>query len=170
MRANSSPIRPVNVNIMTPGCMTPTVSHVRTPTPPGPVPPPPYSPPSPVYHPDPTPSPAGANIATTPVAGGNSPGNCSGGSVIIDPGCPRPGTPVFKRQSMLTLRKMPKVHKNDKELWQQIQSELSKELFWFCKDVTENIGTYSQLVDFAVKCDVPLTWLERAKEDYPQDS
>ena len=120
-----------------------------------------------VYHPDPTPSPAGANIATTPVVSGNSPGNCSGGSVIIDPGHPRPGTPVFKRQSMLTLRKMPKVKENDQKLWQKIQSELSKELFRFCKDVTENIGTYSQLVDFAVKCDVPLTWLERAKEDYP---
>ena len=25
-------------------------------------------------------------------------------------------------------------------------------------------------MDFAVKCDVPLTWLERAKEDYPEDS
>ena len=30
--------------------------------------------------------------------------------------------------------------------------------------------TYDQLVDFAVKCDVPLSWLERAKEDYMQDS
>ena len=30
--------------------------------------------------------------------------------------------------------------------------------------------TYDQLVDFAVKCDIPLTWLERAKEDYPQNS
>ena len=30
--------------------------------------------------------------------------------------------------------------------------------------------TYDQLVDFAMKCDIPLTWLERAKEDYPQDS
>ena len=111
-------------------------------------------------------------VQTNASCGGNSPGNCSGGSVIIDPGCPRPGTPVFKRQSVLTLRKMPNVHENenDKKLWQQIQSELSKELFKFCKDVTKNIGTYSQLVDFAVKCDVPLTWLERAKEDYPQDS
>ena len=30
--------------------------------------------------------------------------------------------------------------------------------------------TYDQLVDFAVKCDIPITWLERSKEDYPQDS
>ena len=30
--------------------------------------------------------------------------------------------------------------------------------------------TYDQLVDFAMKCDIRLTWLERAKEDYPQDS
>ena len=68
---------------------------------------------------------------------------------------------------------MPNVCENDRnkqKLWQKIQSELSKELFKFCKDVTENISTYSQLVDFAVKCDVPLTWLERAKEDYPEDS
>ena len=103
----------------------------------------------------------------------NSPAHCSGGSVIINPDHPRPGTPVFKRQSVLTLLKMPNVHENDRnkqKLWQKIQSKLSKELFKFCKDVTENIGTYSQLVDFAVKCDVPLTWLERAKEDYPDDS
>ena len=71
---------------------------------------------------------------------------------------------------MLTLNKIPpKAHENDKKLWQQIQSELSKELFRLCKDVTENIGTYDQLVDFGVKCDLPLTWLERAKEDCPQD-
>ena len=25
-------------------------------------------------------------------------------------------------------------------------------------------------MDFAVKCDIPLTWLEMTKEDYPQDS
>ena len=61
---------------------------------------------------------------------------------------------------------MPKVCEKDKKLWQQIQSELYR----FCKDVTENIGTYDQLVDFAVKCDIPLTWLERVKEDYSQDS
>ena len=30
--------------------------------------------------------------------------------------------------------------------------------------------TYNHLVDFAMKCDIPLTWLEREKEDYPQDS
>ena len=51
----------------------------------------------------------------------------------------------------------------NQKLWQKIQSELSKELFNFCKDVTENISTYSQLVEFAVKCDIALTWLDRAK-------
>ena len=40
----------------------------------------------------------------------------------------------------------------------------------FCKDVTENIGTNDQLVEFAVKCEIPLTWVDRAKEDYPVDS
>ena len=58
----------------------------------------------------------------------------------------------------------------NKSCGRKIQSEHSKELFKFCKDVTENIGTYSQLVEFAVKCDISLTWLDRAKEDYPEDS
>ena len=150
---------------MTPGCVMP-VRHASTPTPPGPVAPPPYSLPSPIYRPDPSPSLARANIV-------NSPAQCSGGSVIINPDCPRPATPVFSRQSVLNLPKRPDVHANDRnkqKLWQKVQSELSKELFWFCKDITENIGTYSQLMEFAVKCDIPLTWLDRAKEDYPEDS
>ena len=74
---------------------------------------------------------------------------------------------------MLTLKKRPNDHKtdeNDVKLWQKTQSQLSKELLKFSKDVMENIGTYNQLVKFAVKCDIPLTWVERAKEDYPQDS
>ena len=54
--------------------------------------------------------------------------------------------------------------------WQKVQGELSKELLKFSKDVIENIGTYDQLVDFAMKCDIPLTWVDRAKEDYPTDS
>ena len=158
-------MRPVNVNIITPGGMTP-VRHVSTPALPGPVAPPPYSPLPPIYHPDPTPSPASTNVV-------NSPAHCSGGSVIINPQCPRTGASVFKHQSALTLPKRPDVRANDRneqKLWQKIQSELSKELYKFCKEVTENISTYSQLVDFAVKCDVPLTWLDRAKEDYPDDS
>ena len=84
---------------MTPGCMSPTVSHVSGPwTPPRPITPPPYSPVSPVYCPDPTPSLTNANIVNiaNTSTGGNSPGNCSGGSVIIDPGHPRPGNTVFK--------------------------------------------------------------------------
>ena len=40
----------------------------------------------------------------------------------------------------------------------------------FVKMSQENISTYSQLVEFAVKCDIPLTWLDRVKEDYPEDS
>ena len=56
-RVSNSPIRPVNVNIMTPGCvMPPNIRPVRTPTPPRPASPPPYSAPSPMYHPDPTPN------------------------------------------------------------------------------------------------------------------
>ena len=84
---------------MTPGYMTP-VRCVSTPASPGPVAPPPYSPPSLIYCPDPTPSLASRNIV-------NSPAHCSGGSVIIIPECPRPETPVFNRQSVLTLPKGP---------------------------------------------------------------
>ena len=56
------------------------------------------------------------------------------------------------------------------KLWQQIENELPKELLKICHDITENIMTYDQLVDFVMKCDIPLTWVERAKEDYPQNS
>ena len=48
--------------------------------------------------------------------------------------------------------------------------QLPKELSRFCKAVTENIATYSDLVDFAVKCDAPITWIDRAKEDNPNDT
>ena len=107
VRASRSPVQPVNVNFMTPGCVMPQVRQVRTPTPPRPVPPPPYSPPSPIYRPDPTPSPANTSIV-------NSPAQCSGGSVIINPDHPRLATPVFKRQSVLTFPKLPKVRENDR--------------------------------------------------------
>ena len=79
----------------------------------------------------------------------------------------------IQKKSVLTLLKRPNVHENDRsnqKLWQTIQSELSKELFRFSKDITANIGTYNQLVEVVVKCDIPLTWLDRAKEDYPEDS
>ena len=42
VRASRSPVRPVNVNIITPGCVMP-VRHISTPAPPGPAAPPPYS-------------------------------------------------------------------------------------------------------------------------------
>ena len=103
----------------------------------------------------------------------NPPSHCSGGSVIINPDRPRSATPVFKRLSVLTLKKKPNTHKNvenNVKWWQKIQSELCKELVKFCKDVTENIGTNDQIVEFAVKCDIPLTWVDRAKEDCPVDS
>ena len=76
-RESRSPIQPVNVNIITPGNVTP-VRRVSTPASPGPVAPPPYSPPTPIYHPDPTPSLAGTNIVNSPV-------HCSGESVVINP-------------------------------------------------------------------------------------
>ena len=125
--------------------------------------PPPYSPPSPIYRPDPTPSPASVNVV-------NSPGHCSGGSVIINPPRPRSGASVFKRQSALTPQSPNDNNRIEPKSWERIQNDLSTELRRFCKEITENIGTHSQLVDFAVRCDVPLTWIDRAKEDYPQDA
>ena len=154
--------------------MTPSLCRVGTPTPPRPASPPPYSPPSPIYCPDPTPSPAKTNTPSgqtaSPTPGGNSPGNSPGGSTNVNTGQKPPETTVFKRHTVLIPRKVANNHLGATKLWQQIQSELSKEPFKFCRDITENIVTYDQLVDFAVKCDIPLTWLERAKEDYPQDS
>ena len=109
---------------MTPGCiMMPSIHHVRTLTLPRPASPPPYSSPSPVYCPDPTPSPASTNM---PTPGGNSPGNCPSGSADLSTGHLTPEHSVFKRQTVLTARKVPKNHESDTKLWQQIQSELSK--------------------------------------------
>ena len=142
------------------------VRRVSTPALPGPVAPPPYSPPTPIYRPEPTPSPVHTNVV-------NSPGHSSGGSVSITPQHPRMGASVFKCQSALTLPKRPnvcQVDRNDPKLWEKIQIELPKELSRFCKEITQNIGNYSQLVDFAAKYNVPLTWIDRAKEDYPDDS
>ena len=81
-----------------------------------------------------------------------------------------PETTVFKRHTVLIPRKASNKGLGATKLWQQIQGEFSKGPFKFCQEITENIVTYDQLVDFAMKCDIPLTWLERAKEDYLQYS
>ena len=160
---NRSPIRPVNV-VIAQSAMTP-IRCVCTPASPGPVAVPPYSPPSPIYRPDPTPSPPSINIVNS--------AQCSGGSVSISPQRPWTGASVYKTKSALTPPKSSNVTspaRNELKLWEKVQIELPKELSWFCKEVTENIGTYSDLVDFAVKCDVPITWIDWAKEDNPNDS
>ena len=91
---------------MTPGCvMTPTICCVSTPTLPRPASPPPYSPPSPMYCPDPSPSPASAKYAPAP--GENSPGNCASGSASVN-GTKTPESTVFKRKTVLSGRKVPK--------------------------------------------------------------
>ena len=53
--------------------------------------------------------------------------------------------------------------------WQQVKSDMPKEVLKF-SDIVFNIVTYDQLHDFAIKCDIPTYWVERAKEDYPHDS
>ena len=100
---------------------------------------------------------------------------CSGGSVQISPQRPRTrtGVSLYQSQSALTPPKSPNasnVARKESKLWKKIQKELPNDLSRFCKEVTENIGTYSDLVDFAVKCDVPITWIDRAKDDNPNDS
>ena len=54
--------------------------------------------------------------------------------------------------------------------WQKVQCEIPKELMNFCNDIINNILSHDQLLDFAIKCDIPTNWVERAKEDYPHDS
>ena len=39
----------------------------------------------------------------------------------------------------------------------------------FCEDITNNILSHDQLLDFAIKCDIPTKWVEKAKEDYLHD-
>ena len=156
---------------MTPGCiMSPSVNHVRTPTPPRPASPPPYSPPSPIYPPDPTPSPTRTNMPShhtaSPVPSENAP--C--GSENVNTGWKTPETTVFKRHTVLVPSKTSKKSLEMGKFWQQKEKDLPKELLKFCQEITENIVTYDQLVNFAVKSDIPLSWLERAKENYPQDS
>ena len=118
--------------------MTP-IRRVSTPASPGPVALPPYSPPSPIYRPDPTPSPTSVNVV-------NSPGHCSGGSVIINPPRPRAGASVFKRQSALTPQSPNEDNRIEPKSWERIQKDLSTELRRFCKEITENIGTHNWLI------------------------
>ena len=54
--------------------------------------------------------------------------------------------------------------------WQQVKHDLPKEILNFSEDIMDNIITYVQLHDLALKCDIPRCWVERAKEDYPHDS
>ena len=156
---------------MTPWCIrSPSVSHVRTPTPPRPASPPPYSPPTPIYWPDPSPSPARTNTPSHQAASPVPSPNAASESENLNTGQKTPETTVFKRHTVLIPSKTSKKSPELGKFWQQIQKDMPKELLKFCQEITENIVTYDQLVDFAVKCDIPLTWLERAKEDYPQDS
>ena len=149
--------------------MTPSLLHTRTLTLLRPTSPPPYTPP---YHPDPSPSPsiAGTNTLScqtaSPIPGEIIPG----GSGNLNTGRKTPDTAVFKRQTILNPSGASKNCSGMAKCWQQVENELPKELLKFFHDITENIMTYDQLVDFAIKCDIPISWVERAKEDYPHDS
>ena len=54
--------------------------------------------------------------------------------------------------------------------WLQVKCDLPKEILNFSSDIVANVITYTQLQDFALKCDIPRCWVERAKEDYPHNS
>ena len=123
------------------------------------------------YHqPDPTPSPARkitpSNQTASLVPSENAPSETEN----VHTGQKTPENTVFKRHTILIPSKTSKKSPELGKFWQQIEKDLPKELLKFCKEITENIVTYDQLVNFAVKCDIPLSWLERAKENYPQDS
>ena len=51
--------------------------------------------------------------------------------------------------------------------WQQVQSEMPNVILNFSEDIINNIIIYAQLHDFALRCDIPSYWVDRAKEDYP---
>lgn len=54
--------------------------------------------------------------------------------------------------------------------WQKVQCDLPKNLMNFCEDITTNILSHDQLLDFVMKCEFPTKWVERATEDYLHDS
>ena len=37
------------------------------------------------------------------------------------------------------------------------------------EDIAKNVITYSQLYNFPILCDIPICWMEKAKENYPND-
>ena len=94
----------------------------------------------------------------------------SGGSGNVNTGHKTPDTEVFKRQTVLNPKGASKNCLGMAKHWQKVENELPRELLNFCHDITDNIMTHDQLVDFEVKCDIPNCWVERAKEDYPHDS
>ena len=128
---------------MTPGCvMSPSLSHVRTPTPPRPASPPPYSPPSPIYHPDPTPSPARTNTLSYQTASPVPSENTPSGSENVNTGRKTPETAVFKRHTVLIPSKTSKICLEMAKFRQQIEKDLPKVLLKFCHEIMENIMTY----------------------------
>ena len=52
----------------------------------------------------------------------------------------------------------------------RVKCDLPSEILSISEDIMDNITTYPQLHDFALKCDILRCWVERAKEDYPHDS
>ena len=77
---------------------------------------------------------------------------------------------MFKRHNVLNPSRASKNCLGMAKHWQQVENELPKELLNFCHNITDNIMTYDQLVNFAIKCSIPIGWVERSKEDYPHDS
>ena len=131
--------------------------------------PPPYTP---TYRPDPSPSPSIARTNTLPCATASPVPSeiIPGGSGNGNTGHKTPDTTVFKKQTVLSPSRASKNCLEMTKQWQQIENALPKELLNLCHDITDNIMTCDQLIDFAIKCDIPLGWVDRVKKDYPQDS
>ena len=53
--------------------------------------------------------------------------------------------------------------------WLGVKCGLPREIVEVTEDIVNNVITYSQMCSFAILCDIPVCWVERAKEDYPND-
>ena len=190
----------VSVNIMTPGCMVVPSLHNRSMTPQRPMSPPPYSlcyssTSSPISSPITIPersrsrtpvSPSRQSASPNPDENGlgeiigtschNTPpkspnpqeGNedeCPSEGIITDP---TPGTSACIHNTEMTPSL--EIPLGETQFWQHIQCEMTREVLKFCVDIMTHIITYGELHDFAIRCDIPTHWVERAKEDNPHDS
>ena len=93
----------------------------------------------------------------------------SGGPVNVNAGHKTPETEVLTRQTLENPKGALKNCLGKAKYWQQVESDLPREILNFCHNITDKTLMHDQLVNFAVKCDIPNCWVKRAKEDYPEE-